>query len=87
MLLWFAHGEHFAPRFCCIIVAFGSPIRDDTRRLDFLAATIYVSINIGIADKVLTERAFDHCIGAFHGRLDKRGNRNNQRAVPAPSFE
>jgi hypothetical protein len=26
-LLWFVHGEHLAPRFRCIIVAFGSHVR------------------------------------------------------------
>ncbi len=67
MLLLFVHGEHLTPRFRCIIVAFGSPVRDESRKVDFLAATIYVLINIEIADEVLTERAFDHCIGAFHG--------------------
>ena len=66
-LLWFIHREHLAPRFRCIIVAFGSPVRAERRKVDLLAATIYVLINIEIADKLLTERAFDHCIGAFHG--------------------
>ena len=67
VLLWFAHGEHLAPCFRCIIVAFGSPIRDESFKVDFLAATIYVLINIEITDEVLTERAFDHRISAFHG--------------------
>ena len=67
MLLWFVHGEHLAPRFRCIIFAFGSPVRNERRKLDLLAATIYVLINIGIIDKLLTERAFHHGITAFHG--------------------
>ena len=41
--------------------------------MDFLAPTIYVLINIEIADKVLTERAFDHCVGAFHGDEISKG--------------
>ena len=72
-LLWLAHGEHLAPRFRCIIVTFGSPVREESRKVDFLAATIYVLINIEIADKVLTERAFDHCVGAFHGDEISKG--------------
>jgi hypothetical protein len=67
ILLWFIHGEHLAPRFGCIIVAFGSPVRDERHKVGLLAATVYVLINIEIDDKLLTERAFDHCIW----RLDK----------------
>lgn len=45
-LLWFIHGEHLAPRFRCIIITFGSPVRAERPKVDLQAATIYVLINI-----------------------------------------
>ena len=84
MLLWFALGEHFAPRFRCIIVTFGSPVG---HKVDLLATTIYMLINIGIGDKLLTERAFDHRIGVFQGGSIRRRDGNNQRTIPASSVE
>lgn len=66
------------------MVTFGSPIR---RTVDLLATTIYMLINIGIADKLLTEWAFDHSIGSLQRDLVRRRNVNNQRTVPVSSDE
>lgn len=71
MLLWFALGEHLAPRFRRIVVTFGSPVG---RTVDLLATTIYVLIDIGIADELLTEWAFDHSIGSLQRDLVRRSN-------------